>query len=547
MMKLAWNVALNSTKTRISFKMNSLFAESIWRDNCLKIESQEVESFQRINHGAGADSLLNFQVNQHLKDYLIGKQLLEDELPFSKKEIEVHKNKGFIHCRKGIIFEHNKPKCVRCGNNKPHLFASFPCSRCKKECIYCRNCIQMGRVSSCTPLLSWNISYTSEHFKTNPSKDNLFSEIKNESLQNLSINEEQSSFLHWEGTLSESQQLASSRVVEAIMKNEDLLLWAVCGAGKTEVLFQGIEKALGMKKRICIATPRTDVVLELTPRLQSAFPDIDISSLYGGSPDRHKFSPLTIATTHQLLRFYQAFDVVILDEVDAFPYSIDETLQYAVLQARKKVSSMIYLTATPSESWQKECRLGKRNYVTIPARYHGNPLPVPKFAWCGNWQKHLTKGKLPINVEKWIQKRVQERKQALIFIPKIALLEQTLQIIRQIEPTAEGVHADDPKRKEKVQKMRNKEILFLVTTTILERGVTFPNIDVAVLGAEDRIFTESALVQIAGRVGRSALYPNGEAIFFHFGKTEAMEKARKQIMTMNQEAYKKGFIDRSPK
>lgn len=68
--------------------------------------------------------------------------------------------------------------------------------------------------------------------------------------------------------------------------------------------------------------------------------------------------------------------------------------------------------------------------------------------------------------------------------------------------------------KEKVQKMRKQETLILLTTTILERGVTFPHIDVAVLGAEERIFTESALVQIAGRVGRSVEAPTGDVVFF---------------------------------
>lgn len=496
----------------------------------------------------------HFQVNHELRTYLIGKQLLEEELPFSKNEIELHKKKGFIQSRKGIIFEHKKAKCTRCGNTTPHLFGAFPCSRCNKECTYCRNCIQMGRVSSCTPLLSWNMAADSKHCETNLSNDRNSSEItatNHTNSRSVKNNDdkiqlhEKTLLLCWDGTLTESQQLASERVVQAIMDNEELLLWAVCGAGKTEVLFHGIAKALEMGKRVCVATPRTDVVLELTPRLQAVFPRIDLASLYGGSPDRHKNSPLTIATTHQLLRFYQAFDVVIVDEVDAFPYSVDETLQYAVQQGRKKVSSMIYLTATPSANWQKECRLGKKNYVTIPARYHRHPLPVPKLTWCGNWQKRLQKGKLPLNVEKWLKKRVKDGKQALIFIPKIALMEQIVSLIRQIDPTAEGVHAEDLKRKEKVQKMRNKETLFLVTTTILERGVTFPNIDVAILGAEDRIFTESALVQIAGRVGRSALYPSGEAIFFHFGKTDEMVKARKQIIAMNKEAYEKGFIDYS--
>ncbi|MFL6561221.1 MAG: DEAD/DEAH box helicase family protein, partial [Bacillus sp. (in: firmicutes)] len=120
-----------------------------------------------------------------------------------------------------------------------------------------------------------------------------------------------STIKQWQGTLSKGQQVASDHVIEAIHQNQEHLIWAVCGAGKTEVLFAGIEAALAAKKRLCIATPRTDVVLELTPRLKAAFPEIKVASLYGGSEDRHLYARLTVATTHQLLRFYQAFDVLI--------------------------------------------------------------------------------------------------------------------------------------------------------------------------------------------------------------------------------------------
>lgn len=50
------------------------------------------------------------------------------------------------------------------------------------------------------------------------------------------------------------------------------------------------------------------------------------------------------------------------------------------------------------------------------------------------------------------------------------------------------VHAADEQRLEKVQLMRDHKVLFLVTTSILERGVTFPEIDVLVLGADDAVF-----------------------------------------------------------
>ncbi|NRD76677.1 DEAD/DEAH box helicase [Bacillus sp. BRMEA1] len=469
----------------------------------------------------------HFTYNQELQHLLTGKQILLEDIPHPFEEIHTHYENGYITYRKGIEYIGKKPICNRCGTKSPKWFAAYPCARCGETCLYCRKCLMMGRISECTTLIGWNGSEPS------------YAEMVNNTIQTSSPEK----LLAWQGALSEGQKAASNNVVKAIRDNQEYLVWAVCGAGKTEVLFAGIEAALLAKKRVCIATPRTDVVLELTPRLREVFPRTTIASLYGGSEDRHLFAPLTIATTHQLLRFYHAFDTIILDEVDAFPYTVEESLKHAAIQARKPVSAMIYLTATPNEKWQFECRTGKRAFTTIPARFHRHPLPIPNFSWCGNWQKQLNKNKLPAIVLNWVKDRIQTGMQSLIFFPHIPLMEKALPILRQFTPDIVAVHAADPKRKEKVQMMRSKEITILLTTTILERGVTFPNIDVAVVGSEDQIFTESALVQIAGRAGRSKDFPKGNVTFFHYGKTEEMVKARKQIMTMNREGVKRGLID----
>jgi competence protein ComFA len=343
--------------------------------------------------------------------------------------------------------------------------------------------------------------------------------------------------------LSPGQAEASKRVKETVIKtNDELLVWAVCGAGKTEVLFEGVAQALKNGKYTCIATPRTDVVIELAPRLKQVFPDVDLSALYGGSEDGRELTPLTIATTHQLLRFQQAFDVIIIDEVDAFPYSYDEMLQRAIQNAKRESCTTIYLTATPNKNWQRKVENKKLPAVTIPARYHGYPLPVPTFKWCGNWRKSVSKNKIPPILQAWITEKLQAKKQAFLFVPSIELLEKVTPLFKVIHPTIQSVHSQDLERKQKVASFREGEIPILATTTILERGVTIPNTDVAVFGADDHVFTESALVQISGRVGRSSNYPTGEVLFFHFGKTEAMVSAKRQIEKMNKTAKERGLL-----
>ncbi|WP_246942760.1 DEAD/DEAH box helicase [Bacillus pinisoli] len=455
----------------------------------------------------------SFNFSYDLQQFLQGRLLLIDGIPFPIEVIQEHFEQGYVKYHYGVNKVKGLITCKRCGTQ--NLFASFDCARCKMNCTYCRKCIAMGRVSECTPLVSWE------------------GPVSNFVYENS---------LEWDGQLSKAQAAASFEMVETVTKHSDLLIWAVCGAGKTEVLFEGIEAALRTGKYICLATPRTDVVIELAPRIKKAFPEVEIQTLYGGSQDPRTLAPVTIATTHQLLRFYKAFDVIIVDEVDAFPYSFDAMLQRAVQQAKKEHSSTIYLTATPTPNWKRKIEKKQIQAVTIPARFHGHPLPVPELAWIGNWKKYINNKKLPPILEDWLVKKLRNNRQAFLFIPSIDLLEKILPLVKEVSEKIEGVHSRDPLRKEKVSSFRAGHIPILLTTTILERGVTVPSTEVAVLGADDPVFTESALVQIAGRVGRSAADPTGEILFFHFGKTKAMLDAKKQLESMNKAALKKGML-----
>lgn len=343
--------------------------------------------------------------------------------------------------------------------------------------------------------------------------------------------------LTWQGELTKGQKRASEGMIEAIKNKFDLLVWAVCGAGKTEVLFHGIEYALNQGMRVCIATPRTDVVLELEPRLRKAFQGMTIAVLYGGSSQRFQIAPLVIATTHQLMRYKNAFDVLIVDEVDAFPYSMDERLQFAVLKAMRWNGGVrIYLSATPSKKMTREVSSGKLEAIKIPLRFHKQPLPVPTFHWIGHWKKKLKKNQLPRKVMNWMQRHIVNKRRVLLFVPSIATMKKVTKILREHSLNVEGVSADDPDRKQKVQYFRDYEYDVLVTTTILERGVTIPNVQVGVLGSESTIFTESALVQISGRVGRHPDYCTGDVFLFHFGLTRSMKQAKKHIVKMNDTA-----------
>lgn len=350
---------------------------------------------------------------------------------------------------------------------------------------------------------------------------------------------------NWQGQLSHEQEYASEQIIKAIKQKSTLLIGAVTGAGKTEMLFKGLHYALEQGFRICIAAPRIDVCLELAPRIQAVFPNEPLAVLYSDSPKAYGYTKLVIATTHQLLKFKAAFDLLIIDEVDAFPFQNNQVLQDRIPVALKTLHSLIYLTATPSKKHQQAVKSGELLCVNVPARYHQHALPIPQFVYVGDWKFQIAK-KQPCKILiKLILEKFKKQRKFLLFLPHIDFMHQLERQLKQYLPckmTFTSVHAQDDDRIDKVQCMRAGKYDFLLTTTILERGVTFANIDVIILGSEDAIFSTAALVQIAGRVGRKADYPTGEVTFLHHGKTRAMVLAKKRLVQMNKLAKQRGLI-----
>lgn len=442
----------------------------------------------------------------HIENFFTGRIWSRQNTPFPQAKMDTYIAHNFLTIKPAVT---TTPKliCNRCLNTVSHKMIAFSCAKCEQICHYCRHCIMMGRMCSCEDLITW----------TGPS---------------YSIKRAVPQFT-WNGTLTPQQQKAADELSESLQQNRHHLIHAVCGAGKTEILFAAIHQALRQHKRVCVATPRTDVVLELYPRFQQVFQGTTIHALYGGAEPNHQFAQLVLATTHQLYRFEQAFDVMIVDEADAFPYTYDEALQRAVLKAKKRDAPIAFVTATPSSQLLSQQKKENWGYSFIARRFHGFLLPVPRYEPLWNYEKAWMKNRIPQKLLQWVNKRLEKNEPFLLFFPTIDLMERATPLFQKIEPTIDSVHSEDPMRKDKVLQLRNEQCKGLLTTTILERGITIKNVQVAVVGAESSIFTSAALIQISGRVGRNPQFPNGEIVFFHHGVTLQMDKARTKIREMN--------------
>ena len=342
--------------------------------------------------------------------------------------------------------------------------------------------------------------------------------------------------LKWRGQLTPFQDMVSKGLLQAVDNKEETLVHAVTGAGKTEMIYQVVAKVINAGGAVCLASPRIDVCLELYKRLQNDF-SCDISLLHGES-DPYFRTPLVVATTHQLLKFYQAFDLLIVDEVDAFPYVDNPILYHAVKNSVKENGMRIFLTATSTDELDKKVQIGELKRLSLPRRFHGNPLIIPKPVWLSDFERYLDKGCLSPKLKSYIEKQRKTAYPLLIFASEIKKGEQLKEILQEQFPNEKigFVSSVTEDRLEQVQAFRDGELTILISTTILERGVTFPCVDVFVVEANHRLFTKSSLIQIGGRVGRSMDRPTGELVFFHDGLNVSIKKAIKEIKQMNKEA-----------
>lgn len=417
-------------------------------------------------------------------------------------------------------------RCRRCGSMAAQQSACAACG--SAACAYCEACLALGRSRSCALLLV-GAALPAVRGTAGGSPTDLVS--------------------RW--GLSPAQSAATGAALAYLARRREdarakgrFLLWAVTGAGKTEMTYPLLDYILASGGSVLVATPRRDVVLELAPRVARAFPDTARVTLYGGSSERWQRGQLTLATTHQLLRFRHAFDLVIIDELDAFPYHNDPMLAYAAEACCKPGGSFIYLSATPPAQLQREAARGKLAHARVPVRFHRHPLPVPVYMKVPYVAQQIKQRKLPRELQLRLKRSLERGAQVFLFVTRISQIESFVALLRASLPgiRVEGTSSEDPLRGEKVISFRDREIRLLVTTTILERGVTVPKSDVYILDANTRLFDDASLVQMAGRAGRSKDDPAGTVIFGAPEVNRAQKVAVNQIKRMNAIARRNGYL-----
>ena len=372
-------------------------------------------------------------------------------------------------------------KCNRCGNTDMKYFYK------DENVFYCRKCIQFGRINVNEEIQPK--TYMCKKHKVHPKLD---------------------------FELTVEQKRVSNLVLDYALEGHDTLVYACCGAGKTEITFEVITRFLNDGKKVGFAISRRQVVLEIASRLKKTFPRLNVIAVCQGHTDIDD-GDLIVCTMHQLYRYHQTFDLLIMDEVDAFPYKNNEVLENIANNACKGVK--VYLTATPNQQLLES----DIKVVELFKRPHGNPLIVPKFICLPRFLQYVH----------MIYILLKHKGQWLVFVPTILLANQLASIFSIFFP-CKSFTSKTENKEEVIEMFRNHEIPVLFTSTILERGVTFKNIHILVLQSNHNVFDQASLIQIAGRVGRDPNFPNGLALFYGDEKNESIRECIRALKRMNE-------------
>ena len=329
--------------------------------------------------------------------------------------------------------------------------------------------------------------------------------------------------IHLEYELSPEQLELSDRLVENYKKGIDSLVFAVTGSGKTEITLGIIKYVVEKGEKVAFAIPRKDVCTELCNRLRNIFRNNKVIALYGGH-NKDKYGDIVVLTTHQLYRYKKYFSLIVLDEIDAFPFKGDPVL-YKMFE-NSLCGHYVMMSATPSKEVIKLFSNPGKDILRLDIRYHRHPLPVPLIKVIPDLFSFFY---LIYKVKRYLK----ENKKVFVFAPTIERCESLYKSVSLFCRGGNYVHSKRKNREEIIRKFREGTYCYLIATSVLERGVTVANLQVIITNSDHFVYDSGTLIQISGRAGRKKEAPEGEVIFIAKRKTNEMVDAINKINESN--------------
>jgi transcription-repair coupling factor (superfamily II helicase) len=316
----------------------------------------------------------------------------------------------------------------------------------------------------------------------------------------------------------------------------DRLICGDAGYGKTEVALRAAFKAVMDGKQVAMLVPTTILAQQhydtFRQRLAPFPVEVEMLSRFRSRPETapileglHSGSVDIVIGTHRLLQqdvHLKDLGLLIIDEEQRFGVTHKEHLK-----RMRTTVDVLTLTATPIPRTLYMALTGVRDISTIDTAPEER---LPVITQTGPYN--------PERVRQAVLRELERGGQVFFVHNRV----QTIQTVRHrlerlIPEAAFGVaHGQMPEKElaEVMTAFGAGEIDVLLSTSIIESGLDFPNANTLIVDRADT-FGLGQLYQLRGRVGRGAV--RAYAYFFFNSRMKATEEALQRLQTLAEHSY----------
>ena len=123
------------------------------------------------------------------------------------------------------------------------------------------------------------------------------------------------------------------------------------------------------------------------------------------------------------------------------------------------------------------------------------------------------------------------KKKVIIYVPYVKDVDKLVKQLHGFQ--VQGVSSMHEHNQEKLEALKKGDIDVIVSTTLLERGITVEDVQVIIYHGENDLFDRSTLIQIAGRVGRKISHPQGHVYILSNEHTTSIKQCIHTIKGLN--------------
>ena len=284
----------------------------------------------------------------------------------------------------------------------------------------------------------------------------------------------------------------------------DRLICGDAGFGKTEIAMRSAFKAVESQKQVAVLTPTTILAHQHAESFTRRFENFPISiavlSRFVTRKEQQEILKKIakgqidiVIGTHRLVSkdvFFKDLGLLVIDEEQHFGVEVKEKL-------REQFPGVDTLTmsATPIPRTLQFSMLGARD-LSIVSTPPKNRQPV----------ETLITDYDPVLIQSAILREIKREGQVFFLHNRISSLDDILQTLRELVPSARIVFAHGQLPAKELEKIMmdfmQKEVDVLISTTIIGSGLDISNANTIIINRAD-MFGLSDLYQLRGRVGRS--------------------------------------------